>query len=162
MLGNYTTVFPRCKAKNAVFSGKFHAFYPGYYILGMILSWHDFLCLRTKGMGRAGASPRPTKRHKALSFMFLALGHRQLVTAVVVGVFCMTLHPRRRKLCILRPASSGRAHSLRRSSFPICTHCVGLQMGSHIGSKACVTYTSDSGPPPIHHSGCYMGFPHGL
>ena len=34
MLGHYTTVFPRCKAKNAVFSGNFLCFYPPHYILG--------------------------------------------------------------------------------------------------------------------------------
>ena len=34
MLGNYTTVFPRCKGKNAVFSGIFTLFFLQYNILG--------------------------------------------------------------------------------------------------------------------------------
>lgn len=72
-------------------------------------------------------------------FEFLALGYRELVTTVVVGVFRVAFDPRRRKLRILRPAACSRAHSLRCSSFPICTHCVGLQMGPLIGSKSCVT-----------------------
>jgi len=36
------------------------------------------------------------------------------------------------------------------------------QITAKMGGDFCFIYTSGSGPPPIRHSGCYMGSPHAL
>jgi len=139
MLGHYTTVFPRCKAKNAVFSGNFLCFYPGYYILGACRG-EDTKCKR----GASGR--RPLQTH--LWFLRRGRRPRRPIPIYIFGFgpplirhsgcyrdFPHGLSPASSQAAYPSPAACGRVHSLRCSSFPICTHCVGLQMGPTLAQR---------------------------